>query len=275
MEDIMKTSVRLLIAMLLFATTASAQGPAEECAIMPEPLQVLQTRSDTAIKGKDIPPTDDFLQVDVEPTVVKKVEPAYPREAAKQGVEGKVWVKVLIDTAGRVRDVVLLKSDAEVFNAPAIAAARQFEFTPAHSKKAPVAVWVAVPFKFKLADKMESGTDDEKLSQKFLLIINDVIDQKDLAKAKTELGPEAYVIDGGRLGSAFEAVKVRGKGNLLTAERSRRKSFSKVKVFDDGRTAYMILRTESQKSTDPHFHTIIFSKNSSGDWRIEHWHVSK
>jgi len=49
--------------------------------------------------------------------------------------------------------VLIQKSDAEIFNEPALEAAKQFIFTPAYMNNGPVAVWVSVPFKFKLADK--------------------------------------------------------------------------------------------------------------------------
>ena len=42
-----------------------------------------------------------------------------------------------------------------------MAAARQFIFTPAMKDKKPVAVWITLPFKFKLADK-EGGTGQQR-----------------------------------------------------------------------------------------------------------------
>jgi len=43
-----------------------------------------------------------------------------------------------------------LKSDAELFNQPAIDAAMKWKFTPAIMNNGPVAVWVSIPFKFRL-----------------------------------------------------------------------------------------------------------------------------
>ncbi|MEW6511588.1 MAG: TonB family protein [Bacteroidota bacterium] len=101
---------------------------------------------------EDAPPAD-FVAVEKEPVVVKKVEPKYPELAMRAGLEGKVWVKIWVDKEGRAKQVVVLKSDAEIFNEPAIEAAKQFVFTPAYMNNGPVSVWVSVPFKFKLADK--------------------------------------------------------------------------------------------------------------------------
>ena len=105
------------------------------------------------IKIEDDGPPADFVAVEKEPVVVKKVEPKYPELAMRAGLEGKVWVKIWVDKEGRPKQVVLLKSDAEIFNEAALEAAKQFLFTPAYMNNGPVSVWVSVPFKFKLADR--------------------------------------------------------------------------------------------------------------------------
>ncbi len=105
------------------------------------------------IKIDDDAPPADFVAVEKEPVVVKRVEPKYPELAMRAGLEGKVWVKIWVDKEGNSKQVVVLKSDAEIFNEPAIDAARQFVFTPAYMNNGPVSVWVSVPFKFILKDK--------------------------------------------------------------------------------------------------------------------------
>jgi protein TonB len=105
------------------------------------------------IKIDDDAPPADFVAVEKEPVVVKKVEPKYPELAMRAGLEGKVWVKIWVDKEGKAKQVVVLKSDAEIFNEPAVEAAKQFVFTPAYMNNGPVSVWVSVPFKFRLADK--------------------------------------------------------------------------------------------------------------------------
>jgi len=100
---------------------------------------------------EDAPPAD-FVPVEKEPQAVKKVEPKYPELAMRAGLEGKVWVKIWVDKEGRPKQVVILKSDAEIFNEPSIEAAKQWVFTPAYMNNGPVAVWVSIPFRFKLAD---------------------------------------------------------------------------------------------------------------------------
>jgi protein TonB len=105
------------------------------------------------IKIEDDGPPADFVPYEKEPQIVKKVEPRYPDLAMRAGLEGKVIVKIWVDKEGKVKQVVVLKSDAEIFNEPSVEAAKQFVFTPAYMNNGPVAVWVSFPFRFKLTDK--------------------------------------------------------------------------------------------------------------------------
>jgi len=95
----------------------------------------------------------DFVAVEKEPAIVKRIEPKYPEIALRAGLEGTVYVKMWVDKEGKVRKVVILKSDAEIFNQPAHDAAMLWVYTPALMQKGPVSVWVAVPFKFRLSNK--------------------------------------------------------------------------------------------------------------------------
>jgi TonB family protein len=97
----------------------------------------------------------DYVPYDKEPTIIKKVEPKYPQRALSAGIEGKVNVKMWVDTDGKVKKVEVLKSDFEIFNDAAVAAAKQFIFAPAYVNNQPVAVWVAYPFEFTLHKKGE------------------------------------------------------------------------------------------------------------------------
>ena len=92
----------------------------------------------------------DFVPVEKQPVPVKQVQPSYPEIARRAGVEGTVWVKILVDKEGKSKKAVIMKSDAEIFNDPALEAAKQWVFTPAMMNNGPVAVWAAVPFRFKL-----------------------------------------------------------------------------------------------------------------------------
>ncbi|MBI4429427.1 MAG: energy transducer TonB [Ignavibacteriales bacterium] len=94
-----------------------------------------------------------FRVVEKEPVIVKSVEPKYPEIALRAGLEGTVYIKMWVDKQGKVRKVIVLKSDAEIFNQNAIDAAMQWKYAPALMQQGPVSVWVAVPFKFRLLNK--------------------------------------------------------------------------------------------------------------------------
>jgi protein TonB len=98
-------------------------------------------------------PPPDFVPYEKEPTVVRKIEPKYPEIALRAGLEGNVFLKVWVTKEGKVREAVIIKSDAEIFNQAAKDAAIQWVFTPAVMQKGPVAVWVSIPFRFRLTGK--------------------------------------------------------------------------------------------------------------------------
>ena len=58
-------------------------------------------------------------------------------------------VKVLVNTKGDVEAVEVLKSHP-LLDESAIAAAKQYKFTPGKQRDKFVKVWVSIPFNFKL-----------------------------------------------------------------------------------------------------------------------------
>lgn len=101
------------------------------------------------------PGIDETIDVDEFPAVTKSVNPVYPEEAKTNGIEGTVYLKILVDKEGNVKKAVVTKrTDGSVaLEQAAMDAAKQWTFKPATIKKQPVEIWVSIPFKFKLADK--------------------------------------------------------------------------------------------------------------------------
>lgn len=99
-----------------------------------------------------IPAPDEFVAVEEQPVKIKNVLPTYPEIARKAGVEGSVWVKVLITKDGTVKDARIAKeSGANAgFEEAAIEAAKQTVWKPAMQNKQPVALWVTYEIKFTL-----------------------------------------------------------------------------------------------------------------------------
>jgi TonB family protein len=85
------------------------------------------------------------------------VEPTYPKAAADEGIEGWVHVKFLVNESGTVDDLEVIESEpAQIFDASALAAARQFRFSQhmveGHAVKVPNVQYV---FRFKLSAESE------------------------------------------------------------------------------------------------------------------------
>jgi TonB family protein len=91
-----------------------------------------------------------FVPVEREPVLMRKVEPVYPELAIRAGLEGKVWVKIWVDREGRAHKAEVTKSTSEIFNESTLAAAMKCAFVPAYMNGGPVAVWVSIPYTFKL-----------------------------------------------------------------------------------------------------------------------------
>jgi len=99
-----------------------------------------------------IPPSDQFIKVEVMPECVKKVEPAYPAAAVKAGIEGDVYIQAYVDKTGKVLKAKALKcthQDAG-FEEAAVKAAYESEYKPAAQDGKPVGVWLSYKVSFRL-----------------------------------------------------------------------------------------------------------------------------
>ncbi|MCI0696274.1 energy transducer TonB [candidate division KSB1 bacterium] len=102
------------------------------------------------IQIQDDSPPPKFVIVEKTPVIIKRVQPVYPEIARKAGIEGTVWVELWITKKGKVKKGVVIKSTSDIFNQPTLDAAMQFVFTPAIMQNGPVAVWVTMPFHYRL-----------------------------------------------------------------------------------------------------------------------------
>jgi periplasmic protein TonB len=110
----------------------------------------VQITKDLKVEQDQDPDINSFVAVEKEPEVVVMAKPEYPDIAKRAGVEGTVYVKILIEKDGKPKKAVIIKSTTDIFNDVTLAAAMKCVFTPAIQNKQPVPVWIVVPFKFKL-----------------------------------------------------------------------------------------------------------------------------
>jgi protein TonB len=102
-----------------------------------------------AAEPTDDPRPGDFVMTDTMPVLVKTVLPEYPGIAQQAGMEGSVVLLLLVGKDGRVRKAQVARPGS-MFDDNAIAAGRQFVFTPATMNGRPVSVWVAQQIRFVL-----------------------------------------------------------------------------------------------------------------------------
>lgn len=110
-----------------------------------------QITQDIKIESED-PGMDTFVAVEKYPEMVVSVKPEYPEIAKRAGITGRVFVKVLVDKEGKPKRAVVIKTDSDLFNDAAIAAAMKSAFTPALQNNHPIAVWIVLPYKFQLQE---------------------------------------------------------------------------------------------------------------------------
>ena len=86
------------------------------------------------------------------PRVLKEVKPRYTEQAKDAHIQGRVLLAVVVDATGTVTDVQITESLDPTFGLDdqAVAAAWQWQFSPATKDGKPVAVSVALELTFTL-----------------------------------------------------------------------------------------------------------------------------
>jgi TonB family protein len=86
------------------------------------------------------------------PKLIKKIDPAYPEEARKNGIQGVVILETKTDESGRVRDVLILRSVPGLDEAAADAV-RQWVYEPLIVQGTPRMALLTTTVKFQLGEK--------------------------------------------------------------------------------------------------------------------------
>ena len=84
------------------------------------------------------------------PGLLHEVKPDYSEDARRRNLEGDVVLEIVVRRDGSVGDVTLLKGLGAGLDERAIAAVRQWRFSPARRYGTPVDVLVEVAVEFKL-----------------------------------------------------------------------------------------------------------------------------
>jgi protein TonB len=74
----------------------------------------------------------------------------YPEAARRDGVQAKVRLQLLVDTAGRVADVRVVRPAGRGFDEAAVSLARRFLFEPGKRDGRPAAMWITLTYSFEI-----------------------------------------------------------------------------------------------------------------------------
>ncbi len=118
----------------------------EQNQAVPEPQLIIPAQD---IKPGDLVPLN---MVDVEPRVVKTVEPVYPEADRRLGNKGQVLLNVLISENGEVLEVAVIRGikGSLALEKEAVNAVKKWKFLPAEKNGVKVRVWKPVTIGFGL-----------------------------------------------------------------------------------------------------------------------------
>lgn len=155
-----------------------------------------------ACTEEKFPAPDEFVAVDESPELIYEATAVYPPELEARGIEAVLYLRVLVDQKGKVRDAQVVKadSDEEAFKKSALDAAYKCRFKPALKNGNPVAVWVVYSVEFKLPQKTTS-LNKESREEEFPVVGFDPVE-----KPPELLHEEPPVYPGEAKGTGQEAV---------------------------------------------------------------------
>jgi TonB family protein len=250
-----------------------------------------------------IPPPDKDIAYDKEPVVIKQVQPIYPASMLENGLEATVYVKAFIDLDGTVKEAqgekIQIKflrtgkydsllqergTDGKDFEKSAVAAVRQWKFTPAQMQGKLVAVWVTIPFKFKLSgeDKKTSNedSDDAKMEQIEKIVeviktnIENILKGTEIDKAKQIVSKYAFLIYNKETVNLNSVLNGEHKNIRLTEGKDSKCVNIKIDISDKYSSGLIIWTSSFDKGKKERVHSIVLTKMPSNEWKISHWHVS-
>ena len=106
-----------------------------------------------AVAGTGTPGLPDGIGSD-EAVPMFRVEPDYPRKAARAGKEGWVKIEFTINEQGKVVDAVVVDAEPRrIFNRSALTAIRKWQFRPRVDNGQPVSRRASQVIEFKLANR--------------------------------------------------------------------------------------------------------------------------
>lgn len=137
LNNIKHTMSKILIAGIIFASTAFT-------------ITILNPAEVNAQEADEI-----YTVVDEMPEIVGGLSSLYnqieyPRQAVRQGVEGRVFVQFVVDESGNAVDPVILRDIGAGCGEAAVKAIQKVKFTPGKQNGTPVKVKFSLPVSFEI-----------------------------------------------------------------------------------------------------------------------------
>lgn len=139
-------------------TVKEAEAPLQQTlATQKEIKQAIQTQASGGSGSVGGASANDevpmFVPCEKMPGFLDQKKPAYPEMARTAGIEGRVFVSVLIGEDGRPIKAKVMKrvpADCDVFDAVAIKSVMESKYYPGIQNGSPIKVWFTVPIRFQL-----------------------------------------------------------------------------------------------------------------------------
>jgi Gram-negative bacterial TonB protein C-terminal len=242
-------------------------------------------------QSNNFPPPDKDIPHDKEPVALNIVNPEYPASMLKEGWEANVYIRALIDVNGSVIETRTerievfstrtagindkpgeQREQGKSFEEAVYTAAKQCKFSPAQLQGKPVAVWVTIPFHFKLKDSGQADT--EKSTDSIRTIIENILKGTNREKSRTHIGKSALLIYNTRTVNLLSVLNGEQKDVHLAEKTDKQNVNCNININDGNDMAVVEWTSEFPKGKSKRIHTIVLSKSTENSWKIVRWHVS-
>lgn len=101
-----------------------------------------------ASAGKGLGNVFDLSALDKRPSIVSRVNPEYPFELRRYGIDGTVTVRFIVDSSGAVRDLEIIHSSNPAFERGVLLAVARWRFRPGEKGGRKVDTRMELPINF-------------------------------------------------------------------------------------------------------------------------------
>ncbi|MDQ7817012.1 MAG: hypothetical protein RDU14_08295 [Melioribacteraceae bacterium] len=121
-------------------------------------------------------------------------------------------------------------------------------------------------------EKIYQPSKNPELIDEFLSIVSPVLKGEEISNITNNISPEAYIIINNKYESIFEILSNPIKKSSLTEGKDIKYEFLRLIIQDDNKSAYMVLETRQNNSSN--WHTILFRMADNNSWQVMSWHKS-